>query len=270
MWVLVLIMLYVHGTVWNKLRLWCAGFAAPGRTSFTGASPGFDTTAGLVSCRERLPVPAEPCRACVRVSITHAICLMPACMGPVCSCKLSASCSCRRSSSWPCPCILHPPQAFWSTTAAPEPSSGHLLLLLHGSSQSNSWVQTPQQRQLDPFEAIPLGSAAPGQPEAANPLEFPRPAGPDAAAADVAPEPAHPRNCSARFMRLTVNAIPAQQVCYACRAGECMHAGLRQLWPAGLCCAGLHQLLKSAAQVLQSMKQRLSGTCVPDVCGVDV
>ena len=73
-------------------------------------------------------------------------------------------------------------------------------------------VQTPQQRQLDPFEAISLGPAAPGQPEAANPLEFPRPAGPDASAADAFPEPAHPRNCSARFMRLTVNAIPAQQV----------------------------------------------------------
>ena len=73
-------------------------------------------------------------------------------------------------------------------------------------------VQTPQQRQLDPFEAISLGPAAPGQPDAANPLEFPRPAGPDSLAADSAPEPAHPRNCSARFMRLTVNAIPAQQV----------------------------------------------------------
>ena len=83
---------------------------------------------------------------------------------------------------------------------------------LGAPSPGHCGVQTPQQRQLDPFEAISLGPAAPGQPEAANPLEFPRPAGPDASAADDFPEPAHPRNCSARFMRLTVNAIPAQQV----------------------------------------------------------
>ena len=72
--------------------------------------------------------------------------------------------------------------------------------------------QTPQQQQLDPFEALPLGPATPGQPDAANVLEFPRPAGPDASAAEAAPEPANPRNPHIRFQRLSVNALPAQQV----------------------------------------------------------
>ena len=69
------------------------------------------------------------------------------------------------------------------------------------------------QRQLDPFEAIELGPAGPGQRDAANPLNFPRPIGQDADLATQAPLPSNPRNCSPRFMRLTVNAFPSQQVC---------------------------------------------------------
>lgn len=83
----------------------------------------------------------------------------------------------------------------------------------HRPSRLLACPQTPQQRQLDPFEAVPLGPAAPGQPDAANPIEFPRPAGPDADAALEAPPPASPRNPHIRFQRLSVNAIPAQQAC---------------------------------------------------------
>lgn len=69
-----------------------------------------------------------------------------------------------------------------------------------------------QQRQLDPFEMVELGPAAPGQRDSANPLTFPRPVG-EAEQEAVSPgPPTNSRNCDPRFMRLTVKAFPAQQV----------------------------------------------------------
>jgi hypothetical protein len=67
---------------------------------------------------------------------------------------------------------------------------------------------------LDQFEMLTLGPSAPGQQQdpTQDPAYYPRPTGEEAAAARAAPPPFHPGNCSPRFMRLTVNAIPSQQV----------------------------------------------------------
>ncbi|KAK9794070.1 hypothetical protein WJX73_006515 [Symbiochloris irregularis] len=81
-----------------------------------------------------------------------------------------------------------------------------------GSTGAGPGMLAPmQQRQLDPFEMVELGPAAPGQRDSANPLTFPRPVGEAAEEATSAGPPTNPRNCDARFMRLTVKAFPAQQ-----------------------------------------------------------
>ena len=67
---------------------------------------------------------------------------------------------------------------------------------------------------LDQFEGLQLGPAAPGQPDpSADPSYLPRPAGPEAAPAACPPPPYHKGNCDPRFIRLTTNAVPAQQAC---------------------------------------------------------
>lgn len=71
-----------------------------------------------------------------------------------------------------------------------------------------------EQSVLDQFDSLTLGPSAPGQQQdpMQNPAYYPRPTGEEAAAARAPLPPAHPGNCDARFMRPTVNAIPAQQV----------------------------------------------------------
>jgi len=65
---------------------------------------------------------------------------------------------------------------------------------------------------LDQFEGLQLGPAAPGQPDpSADPAYLPRPAGPEAEPAARPPPPYHKGNCDPRFIRLTTNAVPAQQ-----------------------------------------------------------
>ena len=63
---------------------------------------------------------------------------------------------------------------------------------------------------LEAFESLTLAPAGPGAP-GGDPAYFPRPTGDAAAGAGDAPPPPYPGNCDARFMRMTVNAIPAQQ-----------------------------------------------------------
>ena len=66
---------------------------------------------------------------------------------------------------------------------------------------------------LDQFEGLQLGPAAPGQPDpSSDPAYLPRPAGPEAEPAARPPPPFHKGNCDPRFIRLTTNAVPAQQV----------------------------------------------------------
>ena len=70
------------------------------------------------------------------------------------------------------------------------------------------------QRVLDQFEAMTLGPSGPGQQHevTADPAYYPRPTGAEAESAGAPPAAFLPGNCDARFMRLTVNAIPVQQV----------------------------------------------------------
>ena len=70
------------------------------------------------------------------------------------------------------------------------------------------------QRVLDQFEAMTLGPSGPGQQHEvhADPAYYPRPTGAEAEAAGAPPAAFLPGNCDPRFMRLTVNAIPVQQV----------------------------------------------------------
>jgi hypothetical protein len=66
---------------------------------------------------------------------------------------------------------------------------------------------------LDAFESMTLGPGAPGQVDPLmDPAYYPRPAGEDAETAGLPPAPFQQGNCDPRFMRLTVNAIPSQQV----------------------------------------------------------
>ena len=65
---------------------------------------------------------------------------------------------------------------------------------------------------LEEFDSLSVGPTAPGQPPGITSAALPRPVGENAAAALEAPPLAHPRNCEARFMRVTVSAIPSQQV----------------------------------------------------------
>jgi hypothetical protein len=75
-----------------------------------------------------------------------------------------------------------------------------------------------QSRVLDQFEALSIGPAGPGQPMdmSADPATYPHPVGPQAEAAGAAPPPPFEGNCEPRFMRLTVNAMPTQQVWTFC------------------------------------------------------
>ena len=66
--------------------------------------------------------------------------------------------------------------------------------------------------QLERFESLSVTPAGPGQPPGLSPAMLPRPLGDDAERGTEAPKLAHPRNCSAKFMRVTVSAIPSQQV----------------------------------------------------------
>lgn len=63
---------------------------------------------------------------------------------------------------------------------------------------------------LDAFESVAVATPVRGQP--VDTTMYPRPAGAEAETAGVAPPPAVEGNCDSRFMRLTVNGIPAQQV----------------------------------------------------------
>ena len=65
---------------------------------------------------------------------------------------------------------------------------------------------------LEQFDSLSVGPTAPGQPPGITSALLPRPVGKDAAAALEPPPLAHPRNCDARFMRVTVSAVPSQQV----------------------------------------------------------
>ena len=70
---------------------------------------------------------------------------------------------------------------------------------------------------LDQFEGLQLGPAAPGQADpSSDPAYLPRPAGPEAEPAARPPPPFHKGNCDPRFIRLTTNAVPAQQVHKIC------------------------------------------------------
>ncbi len=66
---------------------------------------------------------------------------------------------------------------------------------------------------LDAFEAMTLGPGAPGQHDPMmDPAYYPRPTGENTEAAGQPPPPFQAGNCDPRFMRLTVNAVPSQQV----------------------------------------------------------
>ena len=77
--------------------------------------------------------------------------------------------------------------------------------------------------QLERFESLSVTPAGPGQPPGLSPAMLPRPLGDDAERGTEAPKLAHPRNCSAKFMRVTVSAIPSQQVANACHT--CLNLG---------------------------------------------
>lgn len=72
------------------------------------------------------------------------------------------------------------------------------------------WLQSV----LDQFDSLTLGPSGPGQQQdpMQSPAYYPRPTGEEAAAARAPLPLAHPGNCEPRFMRPTVNAVPAQQV----------------------------------------------------------
>ena len=65
--------------------------------------------------------------------------------------------------------------------------------------------------QLDQFESLNIMPAGPGQP-GLSPAQLPRPLGDEIENMVEAPPLAHPSNCPARYMRVTVSAIPSQQV----------------------------------------------------------
>ena len=86
---------------------------------------------------------------------------------------------------------------------------------------------------LDQFEGLQLGPAAPGQADpSSDPSYLPRPAGPEAEPAARPPPPFHKGNCDPRFIRLTTNAVPAQQVhtreidCQRPLASSCQSLGV--------------------------------------------
>ncbi|DBA76931.1 TPA: hypothetical protein ACH3X1_009527 [Trebouxia sp. C0004] len=82
-----------------------------------------------------------------------------------------------------------------------------------GSQLPPSYGPAQSQAVLDQFEALTLGPAAPGQPgdSGVDLASFPRPTGQAAEAAVAAPVPTFPANANPRYLRLTCNAIPAQQ-----------------------------------------------------------
>ena len=87
---------------------------------------------------------------------------------------------------------------------------GVLLLACH------SFVASPPEKlldrlQLDQFESLSITPPGPGQP-GLSPALLPRPLGDAVENMVEAPPLAHPSNCSARYMRVTVSAIPSQQV----------------------------------------------------------
>lgn len=65
--------------------------------------------------------------------------------------------------------------------------------------------------QLDQYESLNIMAAGPGQ-SGLSPAQLPRPLGDDIENLVEAPPLAHPMNCPARYMRVTVSAIPSQQV----------------------------------------------------------
>jgi len=67
-------------------------------------------------------------------------------------------------------------------------------------------------QQLERFESLSVTPAGPGQPPGLSPAMLPRPLGDELERGTEPPKLAHPRNCSARYMRVTVSAIPSQQV----------------------------------------------------------
>ena len=67
------------------------------------------------------------------------------------------------------------------------------------------------QKQLEQYESVTVNPTnAPGQAPVNNFASLPRPL--DTEDASKAPPLAHPRNCDSRYVRVTVSAIPSQQV----------------------------------------------------------
>ena len=84
---------------------------------------------------------------------------------------------------------------------------------LHAQMGSVMWCCRAVQGILDAFEAMTLGPGAPGQHDPMmDPAYYPRPTGENAETAGQPPPPFQAGNCDPRFMRLTVNAVPSQQV----------------------------------------------------------
>jgi len=87
--------------------------------------------------------------------------------------------------------------------SAPGPPPGAMMMPGGGvPGAALGGYGAPAARALDPFEALEPGG---------DPAYFPRPTGDAAATAGAPAAPPLPGSCDGRFMRLTVNAIPAQQ-----------------------------------------------------------
>ena len=111
------------------------------------------------------------------------------------------------------------------------------------------------QRVLDAFEAMSLGPSGPGQAAdvTADPAYYPRPTGEEAAMAGAPPPPFLPGNCDPRYMRLTVNAVPAQQV--GGWWSQRLMCVIKQLEP---CACPAHQSLGLLANGLRSSRAPIS------------
>ncbi len=108
-----------------------------------------------------------------------------------------------------------------------------------------------------------LGPAGPGQQQdvTADPAYYPRPTGEEAAAAGAPPPPFLPGNCEPRFMRLTVNAIPAQQA----RTHARMHARMqcRRGWACWFLAPHASGVLPAALRGLEHGHQHVHASAGP-------
>ncbi|KAL0025356.1 hypothetical protein WJX79_010862 [Trebouxia sp. C0005] len=105
------------------------------------------------------------------------------------------------------------PQALGSGFAPPQQSIGRPGMAPPGAAVPSFGQNRAPPSRSSSFGSDAGGPAAPGQPgdSGVDLASFPRPTGQAAEAAVAAPVPVFPANANPRYLRLTCNAIPAQQ-----------------------------------------------------------